>query len=468
MHSVDSAHARETEITKIAQSKEDFDAFQLHLQEILEGAVFKRSPRSVEFLKYIVDKAVAGDIGSLKERVIGIELFGRFPSYDTSGDAIVRVTASDVRKRLLQHYGKSGTTSEFHLTLPLGSYVPVVTRTGHGENSQNGATAVALTLAEPTVVEVAQQISAPVAQESGRALPSRNWGRIGLALAILLVGLNLGLWVLVRRHVSAPASASIPPLPWSGLFSASRSTQFITSDPNIVGIENMTGQQSRVSDYANRKYFPEPNNLTPQEIYTFSGMQADASAAEVDTPIAVRAAVLAAGYSRRIEVKAARRLRASDLQTDDNFILIGSPRSNPWTSLFSDSLDFQFNFDNHSQREFIRNVHPRANEKPQYIPSAIGWGTGDTYAVLAFVHNLDQNGEVLLISGVSAEGTEAAGDLATDVPRLTGALRKCGINPSGSLRHFEFLLHLTMMAGSPNKVEIEACHILPGGSDRNP
>jgi hypothetical protein len=131
-------------------------------------------------------------------------------------------------------------------------------------------------------------------------------------------------------------------------------------------------------------------------------------------------------------------------------------------------LDFQFNFDNHSQREFIRNVHPRANEKPQYIPSAIGWGTGDTYAVLAFVHNLDQNGEVLLIAGVSAEGTEAAGDLATDVPRLTGALRKCGINPSGSLRHFEFLLHLTMMAGSPNKVEIEACHILPGGSDRNP
>jgi hypothetical protein len=467
MHSVDSAHSRETEITKISQSKEDFDAFQLHLQEILEGAVFKRSPRSVEFLKYIVDKAVAGDFGSLKERVIGIELFGRYPSYDTSGDAIVRVTASDVRKRLLQHYGKSGTTSEFQLSLPLGSYVPVVTRTGHGGSSQNGAATVALTLTEPTsAAELPEQSSVAVAHESGRVLPSNNLLRIASGLAILLVVLNLGLWVLLKRHVSAPAS--IAPLPWSGLFTSSRSTQLITSDPNIVGIENMTGQQLRVSDYANRKYIPEPNNLTPQEIYTFSGMQADASAAEVDTPIAVRVAELAAVYSRRIEVKAARRLRASDLQTDDNFILIGSPRSNPWSSLFSDSLDFQFAFDNHTQREFIRNVHPRANEKPQYVPSALGWGTGDTYAVLAFVHNLDQNGEVLLIAGASAEGTEAAGNLATDVPRLTGALRKCGVSPAGPLRHFEFLLHLTMMAGAPNIVEIEACHILPGGSDRNP
>ena len=76
------------------------------------SAAFRGSHRSAQFLKHIVEQSIAGRFESLKERAIGIELFGRAPSYDTGEDAIVRVTASDVRKRLLQHYGKYGTTSE--------------------------------------------------------------------------------------------------------------------------------------------------------------------------------------------------------------------------------------------------------------------------------------------------------------------------------------------------------------------
>jgi hypothetical protein len=54
------------------------------------------------------------------------EVFGRSPSYDTGEDAIVRVTASDVRKRLLQHYDRYGSASEFRINLPLGSYIPEI------------------------------------------------------------------------------------------------------------------------------------------------------------------------------------------------------------------------------------------------------------------------------------------------------------------------------------------------------
>ena len=83
---------------------------------------------------------------------------------------------------------------------------------------------------------------------------------------------------------------------------------------------------------------------------------------------------------------------------------------------------------------------------------------------MAFVRNPDQNGHVLLLAGANAEGTEAAGKLATDLPRLAAALKACGIAPSGPLQHFELLLRLSMMAGSPTKVDIEACHALPGNS----
>ncbi len=123
MHIAALSDPRTSETAKILDTEKDIELFQEHLREVIEGPAFKASHRSGQFLKYIVDQAIAGHFDSLKERVIGIELFGRSPSYDTGEDAIVRVTASDVRKRLLQHYGKDGATSEFRISLPLGAYI---------------------------------------------------------------------------------------------------------------------------------------------------------------------------------------------------------------------------------------------------------------------------------------------------------------------------------------------------------
>jgi hypothetical protein len=70
----------------------------------------------------------------------------------------------------------------------------------------------------------------------------------------------------------------------------------------------------------------------------------------------------------------------------------------------------------------------------------------------------------LLLGGANAEGTEAAGKLVAELPRLTAVLKDCGISPTGPLRHFELLLRLNMMAGSPTNVNVEACRILSGNS----
>ena len=164
--------------------------------------------------------------------------------------------------------------------------------------------------------------------------------------------------------------------------------------------------------------------------------------------------------SKSIEVRAARSIQLTDLKSDNNFIFLGSPRSDPWFSLFSDQLDFRFEFDKSSRSEFIRNLHPRPNEQPQYVPTALGWATGDSYSIIALVKNPDQSGQILLLAGANAEGTEAAGKFVTDLPRLSTELRKCGITPSGSPRHFEMLLHLNTMAGTPNNIDMVACHVL--------
>ncbi len=71
-----------------------------HLRQLFESPAFKGSRRSQQFLQHIVDQTLAGQSEQLKERNLGVALFGRDPAYDTGEDAVVRVTASDVRKRL--------------------------------------------------------------------------------------------------------------------------------------------------------------------------------------------------------------------------------------------------------------------------------------------------------------------------------------------------------------------------------
>lgn len=101
-------------------------AIRQHVDELLQGPAFKGSHRSQQFLRYIVERALRREVEGLKERTIGVELFQRTPTYDTGQDAIVRVTASDVRKRLLHDYGRYGDASQFHISIPPGSYLPEI------------------------------------------------------------------------------------------------------------------------------------------------------------------------------------------------------------------------------------------------------------------------------------------------------------------------------------------------------
>ena len=107
-------------------------AIRQHLEEILNSEVFRTSRRSSEFFRHIIERALANDIDSLKERLLGIDIFHRPNDYDTSSDSIVRVTANDVRRRLAKFYSEHGTEERpVTFTLPLGTYVPEFTQTGH-------------------------------------------------------------------------------------------------------------------------------------------------------------------------------------------------------------------------------------------------------------------------------------------------------------------------------------------------
>ena len=95
-----------------------------HLKEVVASRAFAGSKRAQDFLQLIVEHALAGRFDSLRERMIGAEMFGRPIDYDTANDAVVRVKATEVRRKLAQYYQESGKTPAVRIELPIGSYVP--------------------------------------------------------------------------------------------------------------------------------------------------------------------------------------------------------------------------------------------------------------------------------------------------------------------------------------------------------
>ena len=454
---------RETVIAQIAESEEETARLREHLKEIAEGNAFRGSDRCARFLTHMVEQAVAGRFDSLKERVIGVEVFGRSPDYDTSEDAIVRVTATDVRKRLQQYYGSRGNGSRFQIRLPVGSYVPEIACESPKHIVRSHTEPYVHGVANPETARshAAQGEIAVASVGNIESSPSR-WRAIAFlfgAIAVLFAALSLVLWVNRSKTSSHANVAAISVLPWSVLFNSPGTTHLITSDVDFVRIQRLIGKRIFVSDYANRNYLPQPNALQPEDKSYL--MQGDKSSTQ-DAQIVASIAELAGVSGHRIDVEGARDIKFSDLETGDNFIFLGSPYSDPWSSVFNDQLDFQFaaGGDGGMGAEAIRNVRPRPNEQRIYTATTSGGGTGESYAIVALVGNHSQYGHVLLLAGISGEGTLAAGRLVTDLPRLSAALKQCGISSSSPLKHFEMLLRVKLMAGSPSEYEVVACHNL--------
>ncbi len=105
-------------------SPEQATAVRAHLKEVIASQEFAGSKRAQDFLQLIVEHALAGRLDNLRERMIGAEMFGRPIDYDTANDAVVRVKATEVRKKLTQYYLSVAKPPALRIEVPAGSYVP--------------------------------------------------------------------------------------------------------------------------------------------------------------------------------------------------------------------------------------------------------------------------------------------------------------------------------------------------------
>lgn len=417
-------------ITRVVQISAQAPAFREHVGKITASAAFKGSRRSQDFLTHIVEQALTGHFDALKERALGVELFGRSPSYDTGEDAIVRVTASDVRRRLQQYYGQN--PSEWRIELPAGSYIPEF------HKSETG-------------VETRAEDSFPSSAGFGRRRSKLWYSLAGISVLGLLAA---ALWMGGRPY----GVSAVQTPPWSAMLQNNRPIRILLCDPDISTLQQLLDFNISLPDYANKEFIPKSLANLPRT-REYSSFLRGVNVAAVDTGLALAVSELAVQNQRHVRTQTARSIQISDLKTEDNLILMGSPRSNPWFRFFEKPLHFRFEFDNATKQEVIVNSNVRAGEQDRYVPTARGWGTGLAYGTVAFVKNPHETSHVMLLAGTNAEATEAAGKLATNVTLLAQTLRDHGLDQAGA-PSFQILLKVGTMAGSPGAFEVVACHRL--------
>jgi TolB-like protein/TolA-binding protein len=176
------------------------------LQRIFASEAFKSGKRAQEFLELVVEHALAGQFESLRERMLGVEMFGRPVDYDTANDAVVRVKANEVRRRLSQYYRSLEISPAVRIELPPGSYVPHFSFEDH-----------AATLALPSETKAAAH-STRTSPKSGPKLVLRK-PKVLIAVAACALAILVAILLFSGRKSAPPHDTirSIAVLPLENL-----------------------------------------------------------------------------------------------------------------------------------------------------------------------------------------------------------------------------------------------------------
>ena len=113
------------------------EAIREELSRILESSIFVQSDRLGRFLRFTIEATLAGEAGTLKEYLIGTEVYDRKPPYHPNMDSIVRSEARRLRSKLKEYYESVGKDDPVFIYYRLGSYVPVFRPHSRGDENDN-------------------------------------------------------------------------------------------------------------------------------------------------------------------------------------------------------------------------------------------------------------------------------------------------------------------------------------------
>ena len=393
------------------EAAEDRVLIREQLERLLESHLFRNSKRYPNMLRYVVEHTLAGRLDQMKERALGVEVFGRPPDYDSNADPVVRMSAAEIRKRIAQYYHEPKHGDQLRIELPVGSYIPEF----HWPEASTPASIALEPVAHETMALRLANEPLPAASKTRRPL-------VAIAGAIVLAVLGLG--TFLRWPESAldafwrPVLAEPAPI----LLCAAKTP----GDP---------GQSQ-----AARQQDPSRSGIAWPDVVTLT-----------------RLTSLVQGKKHSFQLRREDMASFAELQQSAT-ILIGA-FNDAWTMRLTDRG--RYGFVQEGTKYWI--VDRQNNQAPLWgiafekRNSKGKWDLHEDFAIISRVLNHTTGKMLVTVGGLYGYGTEAAGQFLTDpkyLEKFSANLRK-----GWQSKNLELVIRTEVIDGTPGPPELIASSV---------
>lgn len=428
-------------------------------ERIAASSHFRRSARLRDFLLYVVNQSLRDPQGDLNEQEIGEKVFGRPVSYDRSHDNIVRVNATELRRRIDLYFAGEGAAESWILEIPRGGYKPVYHRCLTKTPTSLEAAPTYVPSVLETVPEVSTRVSSPASDPEEIASPKRFSQPVGWIVAAVLFAVLCGL--LLRQSyarnsaIAADSSKAALTTFWSQFGTNHQQTDIVLPDDTVSLIEDLTHRPVTLQDYLDREYMqppdgrressggaPELAKIASHNLVTFGAVRAAQVVLEQLSPVSSIHLTQARFYT-------------TDAMKRNNVILLGGRKANPWVRLLENRMNFVVDFDYEKSRAFVSNLHPRADEQAEYV-APLSDNALTAYSVVAYLPNPGNTGDAIVLAGVDSDSTSAAAEFLTSEKKLETLQHLMKVK---QFPYFEVLLKNSRLSGTSFGSEILAYRV---------
>ena len=392
----------------------------IQLERLLAGVPFRTSRRCQTLLRHIVERALAGEASSLKERSVGVDVFGREADYDTSEDPVVRVTAGEVRKRLAQYYQQAEHAGEPRIELNPGSYIP-----------------------EFHFPDTPVTPPPPVLAPAPRPRTSR---KLLIAACSAAAVATFGLLSLQWRRSDLEQF-------WGPMLDAPGGVLFCLGQPRVYNLRSDAEQR----DLENRIAGPPGGSLeSSKESIPLQRLVPmwDRYVALGDATCLLRLTSLFERRGRPYRIRGGASTSFSDLR-ERPAVLIGA-FNNEWTLRAVGRLRYTFYKDFHGLEAIRDRDHPERSDW-KLVNAWPGWSISNDYAIVSRVLDRSTDKMVVIAAGITHFGTEGAGEFLGDPAYFAEAVPR--LPPDWRTRNLEIVLSVPVVDGASGHPRVLATHV---------
>jgi hypothetical protein len=412
------------------------------LAEIMVSGPFRSSRKSQQLLRYIVDKTLSGHAELLKERVIGIEVFGRRPDYDTNADPIVRARVAEVRKRLALYY-QTEHGKGVRISVPHGSFKAIFERIDRNPVQLSAAPVHAKELSLPPAEAGATAIPREVIGHDLKAAPAKSrvrWRWIVIAALVVIV-----IWA-IQQNFPSPEVRAFDQF-WSPVLENPHRVLIYVGgnavyqlSPSYLDEYYRQHPRSHTEEMGFESYIPLPPGTKIDAQDLFPAKDIFVTIGDVAAITKIEAVLVR--RNRQFDIRYGGDIAYGDLRESPT-ILVGA-HNNSWTLTMTESLRYVFD----GRSAIVDRSDPRKR-----------WSSNsdftEDYAIVSRVLNSKAGTTVIVAAGVGYPGTQAAAEFVTN-PQSISALVKSF--PKGwEKKNIQIVLHTTatnQRAGAPDVVAV--------------